>query len=79
MRVRFGLLKSAKECPYCESERVRRSRRSGALEKSLGRILFLYPYRCEACDGRYFMFGREKRAGLVGEEGSAESADSAVL
>lgn len=53
----------SKYCPYCHSDDVRRSHRQGILEKSLGRVLSLYPYRCEACDGRYFILGRRKLSG----------------
>ena len=42
-------------CPKCHSEVVRRSRRSGILERLLS-ALYLYPFRCERCDHRFTAF-----------------------
>ena len=41
-------------CPFCQSERVHRSRRSGILERGLMAMIFLKPYRCLKCDARFF-------------------------
>lgn len=60
MKIQIGTSGEARPCPYCESENVRRSRRQGLFEKSLGRLLFLHPYRCEACDARYFILGARR-------------------
>jgi hypothetical protein len=56
--VRLGLSSKANCCPHCESTAVHRSRRKNFFERSLCRLLFLYPYRCQRCDGRYFVWGR---------------------
>jgi hypothetical protein len=57
MRLLFA--KKVKECPQCESSRVRRSCRRGFLERFLYRILFVWPYRCDACDVRFLGFRRQ--------------------
>jgi hypothetical protein len=57
MRLLFA--KNMKECPQCESSRVRRSYRRGFLERFLYRILFVWPYRCDACDVRFLGFHRQ--------------------
>jgi DNA-directed RNA polymerase subunit RPC12/RpoP len=41
-------------CPYCESARIHQSKRSGILERVVLAILFIRPFRCEACDSRFF-------------------------
>ena len=44
-------------CPGCGGAGLRRSHRRGSLERALG-LFRLYPYRCEACKGRSWHFGR---------------------
>jgi hypothetical protein len=56
-KVRLGFHGRSRQCPSCKSEKIRRSRRKGAFEKALSRVIFLYPYRCKECDERYFSFG----------------------
>jgi predicted Zn-ribbon and HTH transcriptional regulator len=41
-------------CPNCASHAIHRSRRKGLLERVLHSVLFVSPYRCNACDERYF-------------------------
>ena len=41
-------------CPLCHSDRIRRSRRRGILERSLTTMIFLKPFRCLKCDSRFF-------------------------
>jgi predicted Zn-ribbon and HTH transcriptional regulator len=41
-------------CPRCQSEHIRRSRRKGIIEKRILAMLFVRPFRCEACDYRFF-------------------------
>jgi hypothetical protein len=57
--MRLLLAKKMKECPQCDSSRVRRSYRRGFLERFLYRILFLWPYRCDARDVRFLGFRRQ--------------------
>jgi hypothetical protein len=56
MRLLFA--KRVKQCPQCASSRVRRSYRRGFLERVVFRILFVWPYRCDACDVRFLGFYR---------------------
>jgi hypothetical protein len=58
LSVRLGMSPKSKYCPHCESTAVHRSRRRNFFEKTLCRVLLLSPYRCERCDGRYFVLGR---------------------
>ena len=60
MPVYLATGKRAKECPYCQSEAVRRSRRKNLFEDTVCRVVFLSPYRCEKCDGRYFLLGQRR-------------------
>jgi len=41
-------------CPRCQSERIRRSRRKGIIERRILAMLFVRPFRCESCDLRFF-------------------------
>jgi predicted Zn-ribbon and HTH transcriptional regulator len=41
-------------CPNCASAEIHRSRRKGLLEQILHTIFLISPYRCKACDERYF-------------------------
>jgi hypothetical protein len=41
-------------CPECQSHRIRRSRRRGVLESRILAALFIRPFRCLACDRRFF-------------------------
>jgi predicted RNA-binding Zn-ribbon protein involved in translation (DUF1610 family) len=43
-------------CPKCRSGYIGRSHRS-ALEAALS-ITNLFPYRCDACGKRFFLFGK---------------------
>jgi DNA-directed RNA polymerase subunit RPC12/RpoP len=44
----------ATRCPYCGSKQFYRSRRNGLKDWLLFHVLFQNPYRCAACDGRFF-------------------------
>jgi hypothetical protein len=39
-------------CPRCQGQNVRRSARSGALERLLS-VAFVYPFRCQRCAHRF--------------------------
>ena len=41
-------------CPNCDSARIHLSRRKGLLEKGILAMIFVRPFRCEECDGRFF-------------------------
>jgi hypothetical protein len=41
-------------CPNCASAATHRSKRKGLLEQMLHAVFFISPYRCNACDERYF-------------------------
>jgi len=41
-------------CPNCGSDKVRRSVRKGAEDWLLHHLFFKNPYRCGACDERFF-------------------------
>jgi hypothetical protein len=43
-------------CPSCGSNRVRRSVRKGPQDWVMHSLLFKSPYRCKACDYRFFGF-----------------------
>jgi ribosomal protein L37AE/L43A len=47
-------------CPSCGSESVRRSYRVGFVEKVFYRLVGLRPYRCTACETRFFDRGAAK-------------------
>jgi len=41
-------------CPLCRSKRVHRSKRRGIIERTLLTMVFVKPFRCQACDFRFF-------------------------
>ena len=41
-------------CPYCGGKQFFRSKRSGLKDWILRYVLFQKPYRCAACDERFF-------------------------
>jgi hypothetical protein len=45
-------VKSWRQCPYCGSHLVRRSRRRSVWERLLS-ATYIYPFRCEDCNYRY--------------------------
>lgn len=47
---------SVPSCPHCGGMKFFRSRKNGLKDWFFHRVLFLNPYRCEACDGRFFLF-----------------------
>jgi hypothetical protein len=53
----FKGMASAKPCPACQGTRVYRSRRRGVLERR-ARLIRLAPYRCDACNHRFWRFTR---------------------
>jgi len=61
----FGALHSITCCPSCNGSSIYRSRRHGAFEMILARILVLYPYRCERCDFRFYIFGQRRLPALA--------------
>jgi hypothetical protein len=50
--------KRVSECPVCESSLVRRSTRRGFVERIWFRFAFVWPYRCDDCDSRFWGFRR---------------------
>lgn len=42
------------QCPTCDSDRVYRSGRNGMAEWILHYLFFKSPYRCQACNERFF-------------------------
>ena len=49
-------------CPHCGSDEVYRSRARGIIERHVVRVLRFFPYRCFACDRRFYLH-------LAGHEG----------
>jgi hypothetical protein len=45
-------------CPHCQSERVRRSKRRGFVERVCLTLLFLKPFHCGDCKRRFFLWLR---------------------
>jgi len=43
-----------KQCPQCSSHSIRQSRRRGLWERAVCAVLQVLPFRCDACDYRYF-------------------------
>jgi hypothetical protein len=41
-------------CPVCGGKRIYRSRRKGIVERRLLTLIFIKPFRCKACDCRFF-------------------------
>jgi len=41
-------------CPHCDGKQFFRSRRIGVKDWFLHHVLFQNPYRCAACDARFF-------------------------
>lgn len=41
-------------CPHCRSKRTHRSRRRGIIERTFLTVIFVKPFRCQACDARFF-------------------------
>jgi hypothetical protein len=58
--------KRVSECPVCEGSSVRRSRRTGFVERIWFRLAFVWPYRCDDCDSRFWGFQRSYPARLLG-------------
>jgi predicted RNA-binding Zn-ribbon protein involved in translation (DUF1610 family) len=52
------LAKKSCECPVCGSLAIRRSTRKGLVERVWLRIAFVWPYRCDDCDARFWNFRR---------------------
>ncbi len=57
-----------KQCPFCGSDRIRRTARHGFFERSIYPMLNAYPYRCEKCSHRMLMF--------IGRQGVIELTES---
>jgi len=58
IRMHLTFAKKASECPVCESNSVRRSTRTGFVERIWFRFAFVWPYRCDDCDSRFWGFQR---------------------
>jgi len=52
----MSIFNQSSVCPNCGSHRHYKSRRKGLLEYILHTVFFVSPFRCTACDERYFRF-----------------------
>src|SRR5271167_373492 len=52
--VAMSILSKSSLCPSCRSHAIYRSRRKGLLERIFHTVFFVSPFRCGACDKRYF-------------------------
>jgi hypothetical protein len=52
----MSILDKPSGCPNCASQGHYKSRRKGLLEHILHTVFFISPFRCTACDERYFRF-----------------------
>ena len=43
-------------CPHCSSKYIHRSKRRGIFELSVLTLVPIRPFRCEACDRRFYWF-----------------------
>jgi DNA-directed RNA polymerase subunit RPC12/RpoP len=59
-----------RRCPYCHSTELRRSRARG-FERLL-RFAHLRPYRCDACDRRFY--GRAVESASANEKSTKQAA-----
>jgi DNA-directed RNA polymerase subunit RPC12/RpoP len=59
-----------RRCPYCNSAELRRSR-TRSLERLL-RLARIRPYRCDACDARFY--ARDIASPVVGRETASKAA-----
>lgn len=50
---------SSPQCPRCGSDRVRRANRRG-ISECLFSLVYLYPFRCQACRHRFRRFSFER-------------------
>jgi transposase-like protein len=53
-RFRIQTGEESAHCPSCKSSKLRRTHRTGIVERSLSKIFGLRPYRCKECDERFF-------------------------
>jgi hypothetical protein len=54
-------LTRSNSCTSCRSTSIRRSRRRGPVDFLLHFLLRVNPYRCEACDKRFYRVGHSQR------------------
>lgn len=45
-------------CPICHSRQVLFSKFQGILELTIFRLLSIYPFWCNACDTRFYLFSK---------------------
>jgi hypothetical protein len=57
---------SRKTCPSCGSHQLSRSHRRGIIERYVLRALEIRPFRCTACDARFY--GRDASEQQVSPE-----------
>jgi hypothetical protein len=50
----MSILSKSFLCPSCASHAIYKSRRKGLVERILHAVFFVTPFRCGACDERYF-------------------------
>jgi peptidoglycan/LPS O-acetylase OafA/YrhL len=56
--LRIAIVKASGACPECRTKDVERATRRGLLERHVLPLLSLWPYRCCACDLKFFDFRR---------------------
>jgi len=54
--MRYVPFRVIRSCPFCQSTKVRRSRRAGLFESFVLRLVLMRPYRCETCTRRHYNF-----------------------
>jgi hypothetical protein len=50
--------KSESTCPICRSQKVLFSKFQGILEHTIFRFLSIYPFWCNGCDSRFYLFSK---------------------
>jgi hypothetical protein len=45
-------------CPFCTSQKVLQSKFHGIFERTIFRLLGIYPFWCGTCDSRFYSFSR---------------------
>jgi DNA-directed RNA polymerase subunit RPC12/RpoP len=46
-------------CPHCQSKNITKSKRRGLLESMVLKLVHVRPYRCLACDSRFFRWAAQ--------------------
>jgi transposase-like protein len=54
-----NILRIGSYCPHCYSTDIHRSHRRNVTEQLLS-ALFLFPYRCQACQSRFYLLSMRR-------------------